>query len=199
MNRQYDNHVAFVVGKFLDRYLYHHVTRVYDKERQIKGIDLITDKGTKVDEKVKYKNCLNRELKKIGFEISRICRDGQRHDGWLIDGEQETQVYNIINIWTTDYDEYDIEFDKIYKTVSLVIQKKRLMNYLESLRLTVENIKSIQQKMLEKKITKLNIIENQVYFTMSNQYKECPINLVIKRQILLDQVNAKEFITERNY
>ena len=55
-------------------------------------------KPVPVDEKAKWRglvkaNAFGQELANVSFEVSRVCADGERREGWFSDPKSLTQAY----------------------------------------------------------------------------------------------------------
>lgn len=85
--RQDDVKLERLASEWLDRYFWRRVfnnkfERCMDRERQLKGIDLVLNGRIKVDEKLKIKGCLNRVYRWPGFEMS-LMLNGEVREGWF--------------------------------------------------------------------------------------------------------------------
>ena len=87
---------------YLDRYVYPTLMprfgwlyeRIFDKDLQNKGIDLILDQGDKVlnvDEKAQIEYMDDKNIPTMAFEISYI-KDRVSHFGWLFDPQKRTDL-----------------------------------------------------------------------------------------------------------
>ena len=154
--------------------------RVFDKFRQVKGIDVIfTRNGNKYmcDEKasVRWRN-----LKTFSFELSFIDRRGEVVDGWFISNRCTNNSYLLI--W--------IDKEGENETIEVALVKKdNILSYLENLGWTKEKLidKDIQiRKNDGEGINFGNIKRNGCKFSFSKKLPEKPINVLVPRDVLIN-------------
>ena len=132
--REYDEHCEKVMAQFLDEHFYKNIgytwiERVTDRERQVKGLDVILKRGDKVyniDEKaaIRYTN----GLKTFALELSFLNRKGNRVDGWLID-EKKVNDYFVF-VWINKIEGELIENVNSFKEVEVaLVSKEKIMIY----------------------------------------------------------------------
>lgn len=164
--------------------------RVLDKQRQVKGVDVIFTMNGKqyvADEKaaVRYRN-----LKTYSLELSFINRANEVQDGWLI---KEGQINNAYVFTWIDEDEHTGK-----ESVTLaVVTKEKLQKHLDSLGWTKENL--IKKSKLIRESTGYvhmgNMYHDNCKFTYSEKYVEKPINILLPRDAYMkiaDKVWTKE-------
>lgn len=181
------------IGDFLDRTLYKENTtdfeRVYDKERQVKGIDTIFtlfDERYHCDEKasVRWRN-----LNTFSLEISFINRRGDVVDGWFVSDKCENDSY--LFIWIDDHGDGE-------KVEAALVRKKSLMDYIESIGWTKEKMKEKSQQIREQDgigINFGNLKKNGCKFSFSRKLVEKPINILLPRETL---INLADFVFRRD-
>lgn len=183
-SRTYDEFVEKTVGNLTcDRYWSQcrgGYERVYDTDRQIKGIDYIVGKKKyKVDEKIKYRSSMNQVLDYPGLEITRLQRDGVRAEGWFVDETMETDIYSLVNIWTTDADEDEINGDKITRLHMTLIGKRELQGLVYGLtpreQIMHDALSLIDNNGYRHRYTNHNLF----HLTFSKNLNEKPVNLVL--------------------
>ena len=194
--RENDIKYEKAAAEFLDKHLYPMYgafARAKDKATQLKGIDLkiLTKAGTTllVDEKLKVYNCLNQTLENISFELS-FKKGKQLIDGWFVQ-DNMTQVYAFVNLFGSKLKELkDIKCENIEKAKVLFVGKKSLRSMFD-----LEKLKLVDQKLRKALGYKPRFqIAPDIWVVRSNQLKEDPVNLVIRRKLLLECKLAKEMV-----
>ena len=184
--RKEDEALSTRITEYLDESFYHEVgkefERVNDRERQVKGVDVIFDIGDKhyvADEKaaVRYRN-----LKTFSLELSFVNKRGEVQDGWLISDKMENNSY--VLIWVDEQD------GKESVTIALVM-KEKILRYLRDLGWTKDN--------LERKMSLIrngeseymgNIYRDGCKFSFSEQLVEKPINVLLSRDAYLQMADV---------
>ena len=214
-----DMSVEQELTKFLDIYFYNklyakckHITRITDKDQQIKGVDIIIDyenfPSVYIDEKAQMHymdTCLNT----FAFEISFIDNSNNQASGWLfmLIWPLETIYHNQIISITDELSRKNTVRD-LLKTMQYMDFKK-----LECYLIKRESVKKFlsrngwnEQKILEmsdklrtnNKYGKTPVLEsNSFYFYYSKplEYGEAPINIVIRKNILYNLAYKRYLIT----
>ena len=192
--RQKDCSVEQKTSKILDQYYTKQgikFERVTDKERQIKGIDLIlfgkSGKSIKIDEKAKYRGLQKEgaQLNSYSFEVTRLCSDGVRRDGWFIDKKIETDYYcyafpKLDNGSIKPKMQVDL-FSK--KDIIAIIEKETTLSYIEQ-----------AAHMMDVKGTRLIPFKNfALYRTPAAKLPEEPINIVMSRELIEKTPHFRRF------
>lgn len=187
-----DLNVELEISKFIDKNLYPYLSsnfkRYKKKKNQKRGIDVFIQyqsKSMKIDDKcaVYY---ANKELKTFTFELSYL-NEGKENDGWLIKQNMETTHYNIMWLNTKDRNirNTDIKFEDIKNVESMIISKKRLIDYLE--RLGYDNCRL---KELNNQIRNANSnrrwLSDHIELIISKKLAERPVNLKINKNKLAE-------------
>ena len=186
--REYDEHCEKVMAQFLDEHFYKKIgytwrERVTDRERQVKGLDVILKRDGKVyniDEKaaIRYTNGLNT----FALELSFLNRKGNRVDGWLID-EKKVNDYFVF-VWINKIEGELIENVDSFKEVEVaLVSKEKIMIYLESLGWDVDKLLIKDERIRDGIDDNFgNIKENGCKFSYSERLFEKPINILLPKQ-----------------
>ncbi len=175
--------------------------RVHNRNRQHHGEDVIFNINSQhfiIDEKAQL-HYLNKDLPTFTFELSYLNKDGQIHEGWLLDAKKETQYYFLItgiflkNDNTNLSDYKDIESLKITS-----VNRNKLILYLESSGLSKSKLITYDLDIRSNKTFGKNPIpefknpkEGCLYFT--EHLQEQPINLQLNLNYLVALQIAKRF------
>lgn len=186
--REYDEHCEKVMAQFLDEHFYKKIgytwrERVTDRERQVKGLDVILKRDGKVyniDEKaaIRYTN----GLKTFALELSFLNRKGDRVDGWLID-EKKVNDYFVF-VWINKIEGELIENVDSFKEVEVaLVSKEKIMIYLESLGWDVDKLLIKDERIRDGIDDNLgDIKKNGCKFSYSERLFEKPINILLPKQ-----------------
>lgn len=186
--REYDEHCEKVMAQFLDEHFYKKIgytwrERVTDRERQVKGLDVILKRDGKVyniDEKaaIRYTN----GLKTFALELSFLNRKGNRVDGWLID-EKKVNDYFVF-VWINKIEGELIENVDSFKEVEVaLVSKEKIMVYLESLGWDVDKLLIKDERIRDGIDDNLgDIRKNGCKFSYSEKLFEKPINILLPKQ-----------------
>lgn len=186
--REYDEHCEKVMAQFLDEHFYKKIgytwrERVTDRERQVKGLDVILKRDGKVyniDEKaaIRYTNGLNT----FALELSFLNRKGNRVDGWLID-EKKINDYFVF-VWINKIEGELIKNVDSFKEVEVaLVSKEKIMIYLESLGWDVDKLLIKDERIRDGIDDNLgDIKKNGCKFSYSERLFEKPINILLPKQ-----------------
>lgn len=189
--REYDEHCEKAMSKFLDEYFYKEIgyswrERVLDRERQIKGLDVILKReGVEynIDEKaaIRYTN----GLKTFALELSFLDRGGTRRNGWLID-EKKTNDYFVF-VWINRIDGELIESVDSFRDVDVaLVSKEKIMLHLKGLGWDVDKLLVKEGRIrdgIDKKFG--DIKKNGCKFSYSDKLFEKPINILLPKETYL--------------
>lgn len=203
--REIDSRGEKALGVFLDTYFYsktqerrilEYARRIYSKEMQKKGINLLLGDKCKIDEKAQL-YYINKPLKSFAFEIDYYeeSSDGIV-DGWFINKNNETNDYLLIWIHearTTHINRLVAE--DFLKVEANLIEKEHIKEYIRRFGLSDAELKQKAIEMRNKKIKRVDIDSNchLTYSYNKGDYSEIPINLVINKQAL-DELSEKRFM-----
>jgi hypothetical protein len=182
--RSEDVSLSDQIYNFLDYTFYKTETsnfeRVVDKDRQVKGIDVIftyNGKEYKADEKaaVRYRN-----LTTYALELSFINRRNEVQEGWLVRDDLENDSY--VFVWVDKN-----QFTGKESVTLAVVTKDKLKNHLESLGWSIANLKKKMSYIRDGKITNMgNLLTYGCKFTFSEKYVEKPINILLPRDVYMN-------------
>lgn len=205
--RDIDSRGEKAVGVFLDKYFYPQMSearvlsyakRIYAKNLQCKGIDILLGNEMKVDEKAQL-YYINHPIESFAFEIDYYDEISERVvDGWFVDNNIETDAYLLMWIQkarTTHINRLVAEdFERIDADL---LRRNRIKAYLERFGLHDRELKINALMMREKNIERL-IINDECHMTYTVEgYAEKPINLVVKKRTL-DKMSDNIFRISKN-
>lgn len=171
---------------------------VTDKKRQCKGIDIIVRGKANIDEKVKYYNCLNKDLQAPSVEVLTTDRMGNDIKGWFIKPDMETHAYAFISIYTDETDYRQITSDNINSLTYLLVMKHELVDMMKDIygNLWGEaiDLKYYGHENINGKITRK---VGDFWLTYSHQLREKPVNLVVGRDVLKSLPHTREIRVEK--
>lgn len=200
--RKSDEQAASVITKWLETHFYTKengitdYSYINDVTMQVKGIDTVFcyNDGKVIreilcDEKaaVQY---VNKFLQTFAFELSFIDRSNNIHDGWLLD---ETKTNNAFLLVWVDKTVSGVEsvkqltdHNQLKSVTAALVMKKDILNYLYSLGWTAERLRTKTERMRRNPTEyQGNIYTNGCKFCFSKQLVEKPVNLLIRRKLLL--------------
>lgn len=200
------------LGKFLDSYFYPCLMkdfnigtyRVEDINYQFMGVDVclhINNVEYYLDEKSQL-YYINKNLPTFAFEIDFINTSNQLSQGWLFNKELITNYYLLVWPYATTNKLSGIQSENFTKVECLIIDRTKIINYLNFRGWDYDNIsnKAFDIRM-ENTIGKISIPnENNFYFYHSdpNIYSEQPINIVIRKNILLELAEVGYVVSRNN-
>ncbi len=192
--RTQDIDLSSFFSNLLDKTFYPQETTNFQRidtfAEQIKGIDTIFDIGDKhyvCDEKaaVTWRN-----LNTYSLELSFINSMNKIQDGWLVSNKYENNSY--LFIWiddnslgsTTRVNYKHVKFDKI--TVA-VVQKQKIIEYLQSLGWTQEKLKQKAINIRNNANGEYmgNIKKDGCKFSFTTKLVEQPINVILPKSVYL--------------
>jgi hypothetical protein len=197
--RQRDSVVEKEIAKFMDEKYYSTVVsefiRFDDKENQLKGKDVsFTLEGLGniiVDEKAQT-HYINKNLPTFAFELSFLRQTGEWTLGWLFDKEKENDYFMLI--WPFAKKEWDLTKEDITKLDCILINKQKVIELLEKEGFTKEKIMIEEEKIRRENISG-KIGEGNIYFFHTERLSEKPINVIIRKQKLIE-IAEKRFTIE---
>lgn len=211
MHRKEDHSAENELAVFLDKFLYERfptkdafssIQRIYDKETQLKGIDVKfvrkDGKSYYIDEKAQL-HYLNRNLPTFALEILSYQK-GYDTIGWLCNPNLMTDLF--LFIWPfASQDSYEgITWEHFTKLDCLLIHKLKILSMLVSKGLTIEKMltdaRNIRASGEKGKIPIPNLDGIYYYASYSSQYKEAPINIVISKRILQKLAKRRYIVTK---
>ncbi len=190
--RRTDTAVEAELAKFLDEHFYpRYVTNFHrhsDLDAQFRGIDVHFDLGGKtmlpVDEKAQV-HYINKGLPTFAFEMNFINARRALQEGWLFDETKETQYYALM--WIRAKKNKDIVAADITEVEVLLVERRKLLVLLAGhgcdkhrAQLTAARIR------LEGIPGKYEEGEKPFYCVYTTQLAEQPINIVVKKEVLVE-------------
>lgn len=204
--REYDKSCERIVSGFLDKHFYSMYDakseRVYGKDLQLRGVDVIVDGKMFVYEKLKMYP-LNEFINSIAFELQFFTRKGILVDGWFLNENSMTTHYNIVTAFLKGKkgvleDEEDIEYLNL-----LFVKKSAVKDFVfaETSRKNLEkDIVALRDRCLmecENGKARHRYSHNKFWLTKSEHLAEKPINLNIPRVTLCKLHHSAEFCVSR--
>ena len=196
--RREDEKCADVVSKFLEKHFYNRVEnyeRVVDRERQLKGVDVMFIWGGKqyiCDEKAAIRY-VNKGLQTFAFELSFLGKGDKLIDGWLISEGKINNSFLCIWIDKADYDILE-EVDDIKELEIALIDKQKLIDYLKSLGWTITKLHIKADRMRRNvKESQGDIETNGCRFVCSRKLAEKPVNVLVSREKLKEIADYTDF------
>lgn len=198
-NRQSDTRGEKALGLFLDRYFYPRLCmeenfveaqRIFDVEAQKRGTDILiyNPNGTVmvVDEKAQL-HYINEPRPTFAFEVSFYNENTRSiSDGWFISDSNKTDAYLLVWIDSSRTNQINRLVEEDFNEVTtLLIAKKRIIQYLSSLEYSIKLIKVLADKMrTDNKGNVYKLSPDAFIYYSNNGYDEKPINVVINRETL---------------
>lgn len=187
--RKSDEIAADIVGKFLDDHFYNKectdVERVYDKIRQVKGIDIeFTYNGHKYrcDEKSAI-HCAGRRLPTFALEISMLNRKGKLYNGWFVDNTKTNDSYMFI--WVDGMTGTNIQsVDDINSVEIALVRRDEIIKHLLSMGWTINKLMTKSNKIRTNPNEFMGSIEEfGCKFAFSTKLVEQPVNFLLPREV----------------
>lgn len=177
-------------GKYLDKRFYplykkSKVTRVYDEDKQNKGIDVIIENSdgrkVKVDEKAAL-HWMHREIYTFAFEITNTT---SRAEGWLYNEENETEYYLLA--WPHATDLSVPNEDVFCNNEIMFIRRADVKKILEERNLNRDKIMQIYREhgeewSKEEKYWKMYLCQG-IWLHLTKYLREQPLNVLISKSI----------------
>ena len=178
---------------------------ITDPALQKRGVDFIvtnTDGSkTNVDLKaaVAY---INERLPTQAFELSSLC-EGRPVQGWLLNSRLVTDKYligtNITSRPIGDKVKYDyvdaMQYSDLRSVDVIEVPRQRLISFLDSLGLTRDVLEGFSRTMRENNILDKELVDG-IKIKFSSQLVEHPINLVIRKVILMKLADSAYTVTK---
>lgn len=175
--------------------------RIADLEKQHRGIDVIINHHSEsylIDEKAQL-HYINKDLPTFTFELSYLNKNNELKEGWLFDGNKQTQYYFLVtgiflkNKKTKLQNIDDIETVKITS-----VNRKKLLKYLAAIGLPRTKLEEYDYDIRTSNSFGKNIIpeldgkkSGLIYYT--EHLPEKPVNLQLRLKHLIDCHVAKKF------
>ena len=218
-NREVDEDIEKIIRNIVQHYVWNNnemfseYIPTLDKKNQCKGSDYILSdyegkyRNLIVDEKAAY-TYVNIPLKTFALETLFKNRLGEMVDGWFIKVDNITEAYAFV--WPTEanvpkkpnsdfWDYTKLSIDNILELEIVLVLKKNIVEYLDSIGLTTDRIREISREMYESGTTRR--IVNGIKFTYGTRRndRETPVNLLFPRPMLREMAIYKKFLTTKQY
>jgi hypothetical protein len=180
-----------IVCEYLDKKLYNQsifekVCRTNSLEDQFAGSDVILSIPHKdisnkiVDEKAQL-YYLDGGLPTFAFELNFINRKGERVEGWLTDVRKKTEYYQLLFL-TAKKDFKNI--DEIKKVEYILVERSKIIKAI-NLDLAIIRKKGIE---VSKSIDfhQFKTSGMPYYFTHSTKLAESPVNIILRKEKLIE-------------
>lgn len=198
--REYDEHCEKVMGEFLDKYFYNEniegtITRVKDRNLQVKGVDVVIDDGDVkfyIDEKaaIRYVG-----LKTFALELSFINRQGDVNTGWLLDNKKINDYF--LFVWINELNGTEIKDISSIKNVDVaLVSKTSIFRHLNSLGWSKNNLLEKDRRIRHNNSEYMgSIIKDKCKFAYSQQLIEKPINILLPKETYMEIADLSVNIT----
>ena len=180
-----------ILAEYLDIKLYgqeifENVRRTNEIEDQLKGSDIVLSIPIKevfnaiIDEKAQL-YYLDGGLPTFAFELNFVNKNGERVEGWLTDESKSTTFYQLLFLTA----EKDFESVKKKEKVEYILIKKEEILKFIALDLAILRRKGIEVSKSEdfRQFREQSI---PYYFTHSTQLAESPVNIIIRKNKLIE-------------
>lgn len=182
------------VARFLDEKLYSKDIftkheRTNDRERQLKGSDIIISipsigiENAVCDEKAASSYWfMGDKMKTFSLEISSF-QHGVLREGWIVNDKLDTELYLFcwLNASKSNFTKDDITWLEY-----ALVRKQDILDYLASENITKEHLIKNRDWILDNVTEKGAVGKNRhkdFYFYYSPQLEERPINIIIKKHV----------------
>lgn len=202
-HRKTDSNNEKALGNFLDNHFYSAASeiesfeRVTDKERQWKGIDVISDIGGheyKIDEKAAF-NYADTSLSTFAFELSWMS-SGEHREGWFLNSNLETELYAICWLKTISpgtYGRYPSYRESDFSIVELMLINKRSLKDHLAVEYGWDDDKLVSRDSEIRNAGhrgKTLTGSDKFSFFYTSRLREKPINFLIKKDVLRDAADG---------
>ncbi len=191
--RKSDSAAETEVCKFLDKYFYSayvsNFIRFYDLESQLSGKDVKFDyQGIAdmiVDEKAAI-HYVNQGLPTFAFEISFYANNGELTKGWFFDKSKLTQYYLLSWIWAQR--ERGFSCEEISRVELVIVKRDSILDMIRFYGLNDSRVQSIASAIRESGMPGVHHKDQRTpfYYYYSTKLAEKPVNLIIRKQKLLE-------------
>lgn len=194
-----DQMVEKQVADFVDKNFYMQsklsadVQRWTDTTHQYAGVDL-TVKNINIDEKVKYKGCLNSVLQYPSFELKFTNKADKRQDGWFYSA-LSTDYYALMSVSADTDAENELSGEGHILAVDILLVKKSDVQEMVSSNITEEQLKKDIEELEDENCldallgwdfskARKKYEHGKFWLTYSKKLREKPVNLVTTREVL---------------
>ena len=196
--RSIDMHAESALADFLDKYFYSRlldeglfssIERIQDIDMQKSRVDVCASyRGSTIyiDEKAQL-YYINKNLPTFAFELEYL-HQGTLRLGWLLKETLLTTHYCLLWPSATTTRFAELRMTDFTEIDGLIIQKNKLLQYLANQGLDSRTLRTVAKLVLEKRVVGRQSIPQDgmyLYASDSRQYSEAPINLVIRKSLLM--------------
>lgn len=196
--RNIDMHAEGALAEFLDAYFYNQllgeglfssIERIHDADTQKSGVDVRASyRGStiNIDEKAQL-YYINKNLPTFAFELEYL-HQGTPRLGWLLKETLLTTHYFLLWPSATTTKVEQLRMTDFTEIDGLIIQKDKLLQYLANQGLDSRTLRTAAKIVREKRVVGRQSIPQDgmyLYASDSRQYSEAPINLVIRKSLLI--------------
>ncbi len=203
--RNRDSNVEKEIAKFLDAFFYPKIAKDFkrfnNKEDQLAGIDVqftLPEKGLIIVDEKAATHYINKDIPTFAFELSFKLKNGKNVQGWLLDTSKKTEHYLLM--WIKASKTWDLVSDDIKEVKAILIDRYKLIKYLES--------EGYNQDKLERAVTKIRknklngalgkSSNSSIYFYSTLRLAEEPINVIIKKK-KLENLALNSYVITKNH
>lgn len=197
--RSMDNASEAQVAKFLDKNFYPKHTsnfkRFYDIETQMSGVDVQFDhqdlSGILVDEKAST-HYVNRNIPTFAFELDFKITTGDVVQGWFYDEHKRTEYY-LLSWIRASRDRY-FQAEDIIKLDTLLVSRVAIQDMLSDYGMTKDLANAHAQEIRSMNIrgvSQRDLRNRPYYFYYSDYLSEAPINLIVRKEKLIEIATAR--------
>lgn len=203
--RQRDSSVEKEIGKFLDRYFYPKISKEFrrfeNKEDQLAGIDVqftLPEKESIIVDEKAATHYINKDIPTFAFELSFKLSNGKDIQGWLLDTSKKTEYYLLM--WIKASKTWDLVSDDIKEVKAILIDRYKLIKYLESEGYNSEKLERAVTKIRKNKLDGAlgKNSNSSIYFYSTLRLSEEPINVIIKRK-KLEELALRSYVITKNH
>lgn len=204
-NREEDSKIEEQMRKHYNmiyRILGYGYQRNDDQVLQKSGQDLLLTRSNVMKKAISDEKCAtnywDRDLDTFSMELSfNLCdrmtglSTGNRVDGWFINDKNKTEVYSLGYVRSDS--RQDLINGKVTSFEVIIVRKKSIQDYIKE-SISVDNFSELQNKFQNIILTgqayqKANggfswDAGNGIRMTRSDQLAECPVNIIIKKEVL---------------
>ena len=188
-NRKSDTRQESVITQFLENRFFSKYGKPYeivrDKERQVKGIDVILN-GKNIDIKAQSsKRYINNPTDTFLLEISFLNKNGEEMVGWFLNNDLLTDYYAFVWIIDATVNESGgiTIAEDIHKAEMMFVDKRKLQDYIA----TKYDASSLLQEADRARVVGERVSEvlmDGIKFSHTPTLFEKPCNLVVKKSLL---------------
>jgi hypothetical protein len=217
-SRNIDKDVEKEIAKFCDEHIYCNnikFNRCNDAELQKAGVDgylsipSLNIDNAATDEKA-GSHYVNTPIKTYLMELSQITKSGEEVDGWLLSDKNQTEYYNLMYLWANVPTYYDntnklisdwskIKSNNITLIEYYLVKKDNILSYLNECGFDKDRLHKAVKYLRDN--TNINRVKTKYgfKFVISRQFKECPVNVCIDKDIYNKICTLHRYVGKYDY